>query len=71
MPELPDIVNYRDALRERIIGRTLLAVRLKTPFLLRTVEPTLASCHGHRVADVQRIGKRMRFSMRPDSRPSN
>lgn len=53
------IVNYRDALRERILGQTLLAVRLKTPFLLRTVEATLASCHGHRVAEVQRIGKRL------------
>ena len=63
VPELPDIVNYRDALRERIIGQTLLAVRLKTPFLLRTVEPTLASCHGHRVAEVQRIGKRLAIGL--------
>ncbi len=63
MPELPDIVNYRDALRERILGHTLLAVRLKTPFLLRTVEPTLASCHGHRVAEVQRIGKRLAIGL--------
>ena len=67
MPELPDIVNYRDALRERIIGQTLLAVRLKTPFLLRTVEPTVASCHGHRVADVQRIGKRLAIGLDTDT----
>lgn len=67
MPELPDIVNYRDALRERIIGRTLLAVRLKTPFLLRTVEPPLISCHEHRVTEVNRIGKRLAIGLDNDA----
>ena len=67
MPELPDIVNYRDALRERLIGRTLRAVRLKTPFLLRTVEPTPASCHGHPVAEVNRIGKRLAIGLDHDA----
>ncbi len=67
VPELPDITNYRDALRERLLGQTLLAVRLKTPFLLRTVEPTLASCHGHRVADIQRIGKRLAIGLDHDA----
>ncbi len=63
MPELPDITNYRDALRERLLGQTLLAVRLKSPFLLRTVLPTLASCYGHRVTRIERIGKRIAIGL--------
>ena len=41
MPELPDIVVYVEALERRIVGQPLVEVRLKTPFLLRTVEPPL------------------------------
>ena len=63
MPELPDILNYRDALRERIVGHTLAGIRLKNPFLLRTVEPPIGSCAGQRVVDVRRIGKRIAIGL--------
>jgi formamidopyrimidine-DNA glycosylase len=36
MPELPDISAYISALEERIVGHTLLKVRLASAFLLRT-----------------------------------
>ncbi len=49
MPELPDIEVYLEALRTRIQGQPLEAVRLGSPFLLRTVEPPLASLPGRRV----------------------
>ena len=39
MPELPDVELYVGALRPRIVGQTIRAVRLATPFLLRSVEP--------------------------------
>jgi formamidopyrimidine-DNA glycosylase len=59
MPELPDIIVYIEALQRRILGRSLEAVRLGSPFLLRTVEPPLAVVHGRRVTDLRRIGKRL------------
>jgi len=59
MPELPDIVTYQEALAERIGGRTLIAVRLKAPFLLRSVDPPLATAHGQVVREVSRLGKRL------------
>ena len=59
MPELPDIEVYLDALRPRIVGETLLAVRLSSPFLLRSVEPPLAAADGRRVLELRRLGKRI------------
>jgi formamidopyrimidine-DNA glycosylase len=59
MPELPDITAYLDALETRIVGRRLERVLLKNPFLLRTAEPPLQAVEGHRVARLQRLGKRI------------
>jgi formamidopyrimidine-DNA glycosylase len=59
MPELPDIASYLVALRERIAGQTLEKITLKSPFLLRTVEPDLFSFQGSRVEDLSRLGKRI------------
>jgi formamidopyrimidine-DNA glycosylase len=59
MPELPDVEVYLEALRPRILGQPLEAVRLGSPFLLRTVEPPLASFPGRRVESLRRLGKRI------------
>ena len=59
MPELPDVDLYVHALRPRIVGQTIRAVRLSTPFLLRSVEPPLASVEGRTVVAVSRLGKRI------------
>ena len=59
MPELPDIVTYLHALRERIVGKTLLKLQIRSPFLVRTVEPDLMTLEGKVVRDVSRIGKRI------------
>ena len=59
MPELPDVEVYIESLRARIAGRRLLRVRVLSPFLLRTAVPPLSSADGKRVADVQRVGKRI------------
>ncbi len=61
MPELPDIEVYLAALRPRIQGQPLAGVRLGSPFLLRTVEPPLASFPGRRVESLRRLGKRIVF----------
>jgi formamidopyrimidine-DNA glycosylase len=59
MPELPDITSYLVALRPRIVGQRLLRISVKSPFLVRTVEPDLYSLAGEEVLDVSRIGKRI------------
>jgi len=59
VPELPDITVYVEALRRRVVGQPLEEIRLKTPFLLRTVEPPLADLIGKRVVAVERLGKRI------------
>jgi formamidopyrimidine-DNA glycosylase len=62
MPELPDITIYVERLEARLRGRTLQGIRLSSPFLLRTVEPTLDSFRGKEVTDVLRRGKRIVFA---------
>jgi formamidopyrimidine-DNA glycosylase len=59
MPELPDITIYIEALEKRILGRQLENLRIVSPFLLRSVEPTVASAIGKKVVDLRRLGKRI------------
>jgi formamidopyrimidine-DNA glycosylase len=66
MPELPDIEAYLIALRPRIVGERLEAVRLQQPFLLRSVDPPLATAAGRSVAGVERLGKRIVFGLESD-----
>ena len=66
MPELPDIAAYITALDQRIVGKPLEHVRLASPFLLRTVEPPIASVEGRRVCDLRRIGKRIAIGVEDD-----
>ncbi len=66
MPELPDIAAYITALEERIVGQPLEQVRLASPFLLRTVQPPIASVEGRLVREVRRIGKRIAIGVEGD-----
>src|ERR1051325_6406989 len=59
MPELPDIESYLVALRPRIVGQALERIQIKSPFLVRTVEPDLYSLEGELILDLSRIGKRV------------
>ena len=59
MPELPDVEVYREALAPRVVGRPLVTVQLRNPFVLRTVVPPLDAVIGRIVRDVQRLGKRI------------
>jgi formamidopyrimidine-DNA glycosylase len=63
MPELPDITVYLEALERRILGRRLLAVRLNSPFLLRTFDPPLDAVAGKRVVALARLGKRIAIGL--------
>lgn len=66
MPELPDIEAYLGALRKRVLGESLVKVRIASPFLLRTAEPPLASVEGHAVRQLRRVGKRIAFGFNND-----
>jgi len=66
VPELPDIVVYLEALRPRIVGRTLERVRVTSPFLVRSVEPPLDAAPGRTVTGVSRLGKRIVIALDPD-----
>jgi formamidopyrimidine-DNA glycosylase len=66
LPELPDITVYVEALRRRIVGQPLEEIRLKTPFLLRTVEPPLPDLIGKCVVGVERLGKRIVLELDDD-----
>ncbi len=59
MPELPDVTIYIEALEKRILGQRLANVRIVSPFLLRSVEPPVASAIGKRVVELRRVGKRI------------
>lgn len=66
MPELPDITIYLEALETRIIGQRLEQVRLNSPFLVRTFEPTLDACSGRTVQTLRRLGKRIAIGLTDD-----
>ena len=66
MPELPDIAAYIAALETRIVGQTVEHIRLASPFLLRTVQPPLASAEGRRVVSLRRVGKRVAIGLEDD-----
>ena len=59
VPELPEIAAYLHALRPRIVGATLEAVRVRSVALLRTWDPPLEAAAGRGVVDVRRLGKRI------------
>jgi len=59
VPELPDVTVYVERLEDRLAGKTLARVRLLNPFVLRSVDPPIASVEGRKVVGIRRIGKRI------------
>ena len=59
MPELPDVSVYVEALGRRITGGTLERIRIRSPFLLRSVAPPIVDAEGRVVRAVSRTGKRI------------
>jgi formamidopyrimidine-DNA glycosylase len=66
MPELPDITVYIEALDRRIVGRRLEAVRVHSPFLVRTFDPPLEAAAGKVVRELRRVGKRIAMGLDDD-----
>ena len=66
MPELPDVELYLHALRQRVVGRELMGVRITSPFVLRSVDPAIGVVAGKRVTGVSRLGKRIVLELEDD-----
>ena len=63
MPELPDILAYVDALEAKIAGAELTHVRIRDPFVLRSVEPPPEELTGRKVIRVGHIAKRIAIEL--------
>lgn len=66
MPELPEIELYVGALKDRVVGRPLEKVRLRSASLLRTYDPPISAVEGKQILEVRRMGKRLVFKLEDD-----
>jgi formamidopyrimidine-DNA glycosylase len=66
VPELPDIVVYIEALERRVVGQTLESVRVRGPFVVRSVDPPIRDAAGRKVMAVRRMGKRITIALEGD-----
>jgi formamidopyrimidine-DNA glycosylase len=66
MPELPDIVAYIEAIERRVAGRRIEAVRIRGPFVVRSVDPPISAAADHDVVGVRRMGKRIVLALSDD-----
>src|SRR5215212_7043660 len=63
MPELPDITLYLEHLAPRVLDQVLERVVVRSPFVLRSVDPPLSAVAGKRVLGLRRMGKRVVFQL--------
>jgi formamidopyrimidine-DNA glycosylase len=66
MPELPDIVVYCEALERFAAGHPIEQVRVRSPFVVRSVDPPIQSIEGLEVRNVRRLGKRIVLGLQDD-----
>jgi formamidopyrimidine-DNA glycosylase len=66
VPELPDVVVYLEALAPRVKGQPIDAIRVQSPFVVRTFDPPITAAVGRRVVALRRIGKRLVFELEGD-----
>ena len=66
MPELPDITLYLAQLTPRILHQPLLRLDVRSPFVLRSVDPSPSALEGRRVVGLTRMGKRIVFALEGD-----
>ena len=66
MPELPDVEAYLTALAPRILRQPLSGIRIASPFLLRSVDPSPRETAGRVVTGLRRLGKRVVIALEDD-----
>jgi formamidopyrimidine-DNA glycosylase len=65
MPELPDVTLYVRALNRFIVDRRIEKIELRSPFVVRTIEPDLFAAERRTVAAIHRIGKKIVWELAP------
>jgi formamidopyrimidine-DNA glycosylase len=61
MPELPDVTVYIEALSERVLNQPIQRVRIGSPFVLHSFNPSIGAAEGKKVLGLRRLGKRIVF----------
>ena len=63
MPELPDVTVYIEALSERVLNQPIQKIRIGSPFVLRSFDPSIRAAEGKKVLALRRLGKRIVFEL--------
>ena len=63
MPEMPDLTVYVEHLQRRTRAARLAGIRLASPFVLRSVSPSIHEVVGHSVLAVRRLAKQIVFAL--------
>ncbi len=63
MPELPDLTVYLEHLERRVRGARLNGIRLASPFVLRSVAPSMDDVSGRAVIGLRRLAKQLVFEL--------
>jgi formamidopyrimidine-DNA glycosylase len=66
VPEIPDLTVYLEHLERRTRGSDLAAIRLGSPFVLRSVTPTVDQVCGRRVLGWRRLAKQLVLEVEGD-----
>ena len=66
MPELPDLTVYLEHLDRRVVGERLLGIRLASPFVLRSVAPSVEDVRDRLVTGTRRVAKQLVLALEPD-----
>lgn len=59
MPELPDVEVYCESLQRFYAGRAVERVLIRSPFVVRTFEPSIHEIEGRQISGFRRLGKRI------------
>jgi formamidopyrimidine-DNA glycosylase len=63
MPELPDIIVYTEALESYVLDSPIEKLRIRSPFVVRSVEPPIGEVEGKSVRGIGRLGKQIVLSL--------
>ncbi len=66
MPEYPDVQLYVERLQAKVAGRSIEALRVASPFVVRTFDPPISDVTGRTILTVHSIGKRLVFGLDDD-----
>ncbi|MFT3723993.1 MAG: DNA-formamidopyrimidine glycosylase family protein [Hyphomonadaceae bacterium] len=66
VPELPDVTVYVERIQALFAGQRLQAVRVKSPFVVRSYEPPISAVAGRTLSTTFSVGKRIALQFEPE-----